>query len=368
VRSRADLPTLPAHCPGVKVFWNEQLISELGLAAQLLQTYHSGVTAELLPGGDEACAAGTRDLVHGMTLEFVAVHFPFGAVFPKVAENAPPVWSNDAVVLFSQDMRSGHRRNWTDSHEIGTMTATAFNRWMDYPVAFARNNPGYELFDVWSHPVDPETRWFNASICTAFSVGALVNAYNNNDDGVDFSASANTLLYRNWIPMLTDRKPQVVDLGDPGQLKDVNAFYGTLGAVASQKIGSMLAFVQRLVAELRDGAFYVYDTPRKRYLKVALVRPYVGIVGMYQPIQLPWQQRLQSSCPVVGGAPAPGPGAPRGDSGSVGALSAGGIVALCVGMFVMGAVAAVAWRRVAGLRGRGGGRAAGADEYEGMPL
>ena len=55
VTKRSDLPTIPTTCPGIQLYWNEQIISELGFVALLLQTYHSGVTAKLLPSSKPEC-------------------------------------------------------------------------------------------------------------------------------------------------------------------------------------------------------------------------------------------------------------------------------------------------------------------------
>lgn len=111
VTKRSDLPTIPTTCPGIQLYWNEQIISELGFVALLLQTYHSGVTAKLLPSSKPECNNMPLLNANGMTLEYVAINFPIGAVLPQIKDNNLPVWSNQAVVQFSTDMHSGIRRN-----------------------------------------------------------------------------------------------------------------------------------------------------------------------------------------------------------------------------------------------------------------
>ena len=281
------------------MFWNEQIIAELGFAAELLQTYHSGVTVSLLPNSPPQCSAMGAVPQTGMTLEYIALKFPFGAILPMLhGDDQLPTWSNQASVQFSNDMFSGQGRNWTDTHRIGTMSAVAFNAWMNYPVQFIDTHPGYELFDVWTNAVDAENQFIDASICTTFSVGALRNAYVSSGD-VDFSESSSTVLYRNFVPMITEKEPTLVDTTDLRQLQQLNAFYAIVSDLARRKIHNMVSFVEELTRELSGRAFYVYNTKNNTYFKVELSSPYIGIVGMYQPMQLQWQEVSVPSCPLT---------------------------------------------------------------------
>lgn len=297
VTKRSDLPTIPTTCPGIQLYWNEQIISELGFVALLLQTYHSGVTAKLLPSSKPECNNMPLLNANGMTLEYVAINFPIGAILPQIKDNNLPVWSNQAVVQFSTDMHSGIRRNWTDSHFIGTMTPQAFNDWMNYPVEFGLTHPFYQLFDVWTSAVSPSTKFISGSVCTTFSVNALIAAYNSNGN-VDFASSADQILYRNYLPMITETTPIVLEVNDTKQLQEINSFYAILNDLAQEKINSLFQFVERLRIELKDRLFIVYQRNKDVYHGVSLASPYLGVVGIYQPMVLPWQQVSVPSCPV----------------------------------------------------------------------
>ena len=292
VKVRSDLPTLPEECPGVYLYYCEREIRSLGGASKALLAKHSGITASLVPGGAPKCDSLSIS-ENGMTLDFAAVNFPLGAVFPTVSENVPPKWSNEAIVRFSTDMVSGdENKMWDSKIKVGKASSKTFNLLMDFVVTYLQGHPGYQLFDVWSSPLQPEHVWYSGTICDSFSNSFLLAAWEYG--GVDFSISKDTLMYRNHIPMISSKAPTGVDLTDQTQLHDLNHFYETFSQVQGSNLNSIVA---ALIKRQGNTNFYVYNAVDKTYKKFELVSPYVGLVGLYQPMRFPWQKNLIQSCP-----------------------------------------------------------------------
>ena len=292
VKVRSDLPTLPEECPGVYLYYCEREIRSLGATSKALLTKHSGITASLVPGGTSECDSLSIS-ENGMTLDFAAINFPRGAVFPTVSEGVPPKWSNEAIVRFSTDMISGdENKEWDSKTKVGRVSSKTFNLLMDFVVTYLQGHPGYQLFDVWSSPLHPEHVWYSGTICDSFSNSFLLAAWEYG--GVDFSISNDVVMYRNHIPMISSKAPAEVDLTDRTQLQDLNHFYRTFSQVQGFNLNSIVA---SLFKRQGNKNFYVYNAVDQTYKKFELVSPYVGLVGMYQPMNFPWQKNRIQSCP-----------------------------------------------------------------------
>lgn len=285
VRTRADMPTLPADCT-VTVRYVERLIAALGVLADIFSSYHSGLSLSVscpgrpLPGGARAGVPAD------MTFQYYALDFPYGAVFPiQLVDGAQPDWNDTAIVTYTP---AANLTDWDKVHTIGTMTAAAFNVWCDWVPGYAESHPGYELWSVWSATsVTASQKWYNETICDTFSQAALIAMYTA---GADFAASAGLRLDRNYIAFITGgAAPTAVDLGDPAALQQVNDFWRAMKELlVSHRVQNISEFATA-VADIAGGVVYVYDPPNDGYLRATLVAPFIGVDGIYQQMVLPWQ-------------------------------------------------------------------------------
>ena len=95
-----------------------------------------------------------------------------------------------------------------------------------------------------------------------------------------------------WIP----GQEEVFQQSTPDSIlvQDLNHFYRTFSQVQGSNLNSIVA---SLFKRQGNKNFYVYNAVDQTYKKFELVSPYVGLVGMYQPMNFPWQKNRIQSCP-----------------------------------------------------------------------
>lgn len=275
IRSRSDLPTLPSNCT-LQVYYVERIISAGGVAAEMLQAYHSGVGFDT-----RSCSPQLPTLL----LEWYALDFPYGAVLPYLTGSTGLSWNNTAVV----GMVPFNSSDWDKVHLVGSVTGAQFNAWSPWVIQYSHDNPAYQVWDVWSAAEPSEaTRFFNDSICTSFSQSALIELWRL---GANFTTQEP--LQRDYIPLLTHESPRTVDMNNSTAAAGVRAFYSAFSHLAHLQFANRSQFVDELSALVMTGNAYVYDAKRDVYLHVVLSAPYLGLSAndtLYQQMMMPWQR------------------------------------------------------------------------------
>ena len=93
-------------------------------------------------------------------------------------------------------------------------------------------------------------------------------------------------LMRNYIPLLTDSPPALVNMSDTRAAAAVVDYWRILGDLVHLHFASVAEFYAK-IATLTSGNAYVYDATRTSYLHVKLTPPYVG-KQLYQRMELPF--------------------------------------------------------------------------------
>lgn len=295
VRSRSDLPDVPPDC-SLDVFYAEQIITELGTVGELVETYHSGLIFRVVKDSNVP-----QDVPSEFTVQWYALDFPFGAFLPQIQSPTPNnntnnegeeqqllqpqlVWNNTACAQYTAGVDAAR---WTKGETLaGRITGDAFSKFRTWTVDYCQERAGYQAFEVWDRPrLVPGTtvRWAESNTCSSFTEAALVQLY---ELGGDFKLG-NSLLRRSYVPLISKRKPTVVNMEDPKEAKLVQEFYQTIQQVVVTQGMTTSDFI-RFLADKLD-FFYVYDSFRDDYLRVELSRPYFAMAQLYQPMNLPWQ-------------------------------------------------------------------------------
>lgn len=278
IQSRKMLPEAVPLESRWNVWYAEQYI-ELGSTAlsEVFQTTHSGILmrSEAVVHFDDGTIAPRE-----MTFEYFAMYFPLGAVLPKVHDDGALEWQNDACVGYSDIIEE---RRWSKSQlYVGTLDGCALNAYLDWVVAYGSRQQRYQLFDVWDAPqlTSATTRYVRCSVCDSFSESSLAFMH-----GAGGELRQDAVLYRNYVPLLTDRTPESVDMCNEQQAQHVAAFYRAMNdAVRINQ--NLVDFLDTVASSMR--VFYVYGD-NGTYLRVRLVPPYVALGSLYQPMRdAPW--------------------------------------------------------------------------------
>lgn len=275
---RSVVPALPPDCD-VEVWYVEQEIEALGAVGRLLQSYHCGLVFHV-----STLLAPPPLTV--FTLQYYAVDFPFGALFPiSVEDGAGPVWNNEAVVAFTPG-EDPHR--WTKGRSlVGRTTGAIVNALCDWVVSeFTPSHPGYQLFDVLDAPqAGGATRtWVSACVCDTFVHASLRQLPSL---GAHFTSQQP--LYRNYVPLISPSAPERVDLSNVAERAALNGYYSALLELVTRGLGART--LPQLLHWLAERLEYVYihDARSGGYHRVELAPPYLCPSRLYQRMALPWQ-------------------------------------------------------------------------------
>eukprot|EP00747_Dinoflagellata_sp_TGD_P192795 gnl/TRDRNA2_/TRDRNA2_58128_c0_seq1.p1 gnl/TRDRNA2_/TRDRNA2_58128_c0~~gnl/TRDRNA2_/TRDRNA2_58128_c0_seq1.p1 ORF type:complete len:446 (+),score=55.18 gnl/TRDRNA2_/TRDRNA2_58128_c0_seq1:77-1339(+) len=293
IHSRGQLPSIPAG--QYEVWYAEQAIEDLGVVGRMLQFYHSGLVFRPVNHG------GARRAGEGIfTLQYYATDFPYGAIFPKgVGDDGLPIWNNSAVIAYTNGYDT---ERWTMGEQlVGEASAEVLMKFFDWILDdFIPKHPGYQIFDVWDRAVlHPQTQVFwEGSMCDRFTHEGLRQLYTlganmtikqgrgRSRGRIWLRDVSNAPVYRNYVPLLSDSRPETVDLGDPAQVEQVNAFFGLMCNLV-QKGLSEKSFEEFVQARGDQSEFwYVYDSVNKNYLRVSLVKPYLSQQNLYQEMDV----------------------------------------------------------------------------------
>lgn len=278
--NRAVVPLLAPDCD-VEVWYVEQVIEEMGPVGRLLQAYHCGLIFRV-----SAASGGAPPPLSVFTLQYYAVDFPHGALFPIAVDEATgPRWNNEAVVAFTAGEDLGR---WTKGYKlVGCTQGSVVNALGDWILKdYAPSHPGYQVFDCFDAPLagGSTRKWIDGSFCDTFAHAALEVLPRL---GARFTSQEP--LYRNYVPLLSLTAPEKVDMGDPAQRAALNKYYSTLLELVTK--GLSTRSLPQVLHWLGDRLEYVYifDSVSGVYQRVLLAPPYLDPSRMYQRMALPWQ-------------------------------------------------------------------------------
>ena len=262
-----------------------------GTGGQMLELSHSGLifTAK----GYHSTAPAV------ITLQYFGVSFGADVLMPRIdVDSLTLQWRNDPMVCCSPTALGPDRWNM-GVKRVGTITGKVWNAFREWVPQFLERNPGYQMWDVWSHSErSVADRWVDGCKCDEFSEQALLELYRL---GGKFASHPRGLLFKNYIPFLSAAAPTVVDMSDTDEAMAVVTHYAKLAKLGTTMGGAhgggmSLPMMLRTLATALE-TWYVYERKRGVYLKVELSPPFICLDKLYQPLVLPWQpERIASVC------------------------------------------------------------------------
>lgn len=157
------------------------------------------------------------------------------------------------------------------------------NEFFDWVIEYGIEKPRYQLFDVWDRPelASDTQRFVNSSVCSTFSEHCL--AFLSGRPGAAFRKTA--LLYRNYIPLLSEEAPTVVDESDEQAMAEVVEFYRSMTDAVTMN-ESLPNFLESVAQKTR--VFFVFADGK--YLRVKMRAPYIVLSALYQPMHTSWTE------------------------------------------------------------------------------
>ena len=146
-----------------------------------------------------------------------------------------------------------------------------FSAVFDWVIEYGNEKPRYQLFDVWDRPelASDTQRFVNSSVCSTFSEHCL--AFLSGRPGAAFRKTA--LLYRNYIPLLSEEAPTVVDESDEQAMAEVVEFYRSMTDAVTMN-ESLPNFLESVAEKTRvffvfaDGKYLRVKMRAQRYVQI----------------------------------------------------------------------------------------------------